>query len=212
MMKTVMLYRRSIQVLVPLMLAACLCSCFPRLLPGDAPTLVRLNPAMPGNMSGGQPKQQITVGIPQLAQDIDNDRITVILKGREVRQLSGARWSAGLGSVVNDCIVRALESTQAFAGVSGEVDGLVSQRRLNSEIRLFALEYASETDSPTARFSAVFRLLDARQAKIVATRQVDVSVPAAGTDTTALVSALEQALEKGLAEMSAWVVANINRK
>lgn len=192
-----------------LLLALSLGGCFPRLDPGPAPAHMRLNPAMPGHIDGKRVKQQITVALPQLAEDIDNDRIAVVVQGREIRHFSGARWSSGLGGVMNDSFARALESTGAFEGVGGEMDGLAARYRLNSDVSLFALEYQSETSLPEARFSASFRLMDAHEAQVIAAKQIELSVPATGSDAASLVAALEKALEQGLAEMCRWVVLNV---
>lgn len=190
-------------------LLAGLGGCLPRLDPGPPPVRIRLNPAMPGGMAGTVIKQQLTVASPELAQDIDNDRIVLIFPGREVRRLSDARWSSGLDGIMNDALVGAFDSTGAFAGIGDELSGLASKYRLNSDIRLFALEYASENGPAEARFIATFRLLDTIEARVVASRTIDIKVPAGGMDTQALVGALEKALEQGLDEVCRWVVASV---
>lgn len=195
-------------IVCALIMIGTLGGCLPRLDPGPAPVRVRLNPAMPGLSGHSASRQQLTVAAPSLAEDIDNDHIVLIFSNREVRYLSHMRWSSSLGTLVYAKLVDALESTQAFAGVGGELTGLAARLRLNSEVSLFALEYASETSAPVARFSGTFRLVNTQDAKVISSRQVDISVPAGATENTALVTAMEKAFERALAEVAAWAVEN----
>lgn len=195
-------------IILLLIFIAFMSGCLPRLDPGPAPVRVRLTPAMPGSAGMAPSKHQLTVSTPSLLQDIDNDRIALIFHSREMRTLSGVRWSSALGEILYRSLTEALQSTEAFSGVGDELAGLASQRRLNSDITLFALEYATETEAPVARFSGTFRLLNSMEAKVIATLQIDIKVPAGSTDNAALVGALEKALEQGLAQISTWAVQN----
>lgn len=208
-MKNITRIQASFSLFILLLMLAGPGGCLPRLDPGPAPTRVRLAPAMPGPVAAGKTKHQIMVAAPSLAEDIDNDRLTLIFHGREVRHLAGVRWSSGLGSIMHDSLMKALESTGAFAGVGDEIDGLAAQRRLNSDIQLFGLEYNSETSAPVARLTATFRLMNTMEARIISTKQIDIKVPAGGMDDDVIIRALEQALEQGLAEVSAWTAGNI---
>ena len=190
-------------------LLLCLASCLPKLDPGPAPIRVRLNPAMPGNTGEAPLNRQITVAMPRAAGDIDNDRIALAFHTREVRYLSGLRWAGNLAPMIQAQIMQALESTGVFSGVGDEVTGLSARARLQTDIRQFALVYASEEGLPVAEFAATFRLLNMSEAKIAATRQVDIQVPASGTDNPALIEAMEKALAQGLGEMAPWVARSV---
>lgn len=195
----------ALMLLMPLGLASCL----PKLDPGPAPDRLLLKPAMPGEMPGRPSAKQLIVSTPTVASDIDNDRIALVYNGREVRYLSGARWSGTLVTLMQRLIIEAVESTKSLAGVGDEVSGIAADARLVSDIKQFSLEYAAEGAAPVARFSATFRLMDLSRAKVMGTREIDVSVPAPGRENAMMARALESALEKGLAELSAWVVENM---
>lgn len=202
--------RCMLQLCVPILVMLLgVTGCLPKLDPGPAPLRVRLNPAMPGSMAAKPSRKQLTVAMPSAASEIDNDRIALVFNGREVRYLSGMRWAGNLPPMIQANLIDALESTNAFAGVGDETVGLASRAKLLGDIKQFALEYPSETAAPVAEFSATFRVLALDDAKIIATRQFAIRVPASGGDNAALLDALEKALEQGLAEISAWVVQSM---
>lgn len=205
-MNSILCRNKSLGFLAVLLcLAAFAGGCLPRLDPGPAPVRVRLNPAMPGSMRAIPLKQQITVGKPGLADDMDSDGVALMFNGRELRHLSDLRWSASLGSIIYDNLVAAIDSANVFSGVGSELAGLSSNYRLDSDISLFALVYESTGAPPKARFTGAFRLMDTRRAQIVASRQIDISVPAGATDSGALVVAMEKAFGQGLAEIAEWL-------
>ncbi|MDR0339391.1 MAG: hypothetical protein LBH65_03840, partial [Desulfovibrio sp.] len=65
---------------------------------------------------------------------------------------------------------------------------------------------SDKNGAPTAVFSAHYRLLNLYSGAIMGTKQVEARVPAGGKDNAALARACESALEKGLAETTAWVL------
>jgi cholesterol transport system auxiliary component len=183
-----------------------LSSCLPRLDPGPAPARIRLNPALPGPIEGKASKRQLTVCLPSVSGDIDNDRISLVFHSREVRYLAGLRWTGNLAPMLQRHMIAALESSKALSGVGDELTGLSARARLTTDVRQFALVYNSDTAPPEARFTATFRLLNLSDARIAGTRTLDIRVPATGRDNDAMVVALEKALQQGLAEMTAWVI------
>jgi ABC-type uncharacterized transport system auxiliary subunit len=196
-------------VLTLLLALLCLTACLPKLDPGPPPAKIRLAPKFPGVYAGKPIKRQIVVSLPNVAGDLDNDRIALVFHEREVRYLGGLRWAGNLAPMLQDYCIAALESTQALAGVGDEMTGLSARTRLLTDVRQFGLAYDSETALPSARFTATFRLLHLSDARIAATRTVDISVPAASRDNPALVEAMEKALQEGLAEMTGWVIENM---
>lgn len=201
--------KKYIPVFMLFMLMLSFTSCLPKLDPGPAPERLLLKPAMPGESGGRPSSRQLVIATPSAASDIDNDRIALVYQGREVRYLSGARWSGSLVTLMQRLIIEAVESTKSLAGVGDEMAGIAADARLVSDIRQFSLEYAAEGVPPVARFSATFRLMDLSRARVIGTREIDVTAPAAGRENAQMARALESALEKGLAELSAWVVESM---
>mgnify|MGYP003623621935 FL=1 len=107
----------AVPACVLLLILSGLFGCLPKLDPGPPPERLLLKPAMPEPLFMTPLKKQLVVSTPTAASDIDNDRIALVYNGREVRYLSGARWSGSLVPLAQRLVIEALESSKAFAGV-----------------------------------------------------------------------------------------------
>jgi ABC-type uncharacterized transport system, auxiliary component len=195
-----------------LLLSLPLSSCVSAMLdPGPPPPRLQLAPAMPARMTDKPVNRQIVVASPVSGAEIDNDRIALIFSGREVRYLGDARWTGSVPVMVRGRLIEALEATGGLRGVSDELAGLVADVRLLTDIKQFALHYSSEDAVPVAALEAGFRLLNLNNGRIMASRSVDIKVPAAGKDRADLAKAMEKALSDTLADIAPWVVEEMRK-
>lgn len=185
-------------------------ACAPLLDPGPPPTRIQLHPAMPPKAEKTVNKQ-LTVAMPMAERDIDSDGIALLFNGREVRYLSGVRWTSRTPKMVQRDIVEALSYSGGLHGVAGEVSGISADIKLEIYIRQFCLRYDVPDAPPTAWFSASFKLIDQKNGRLVASTVVEATAPASGTDTLSLVAASEEALGKGLGELTDWVLASVKK-
>ena len=198
-------------LLLPLLLTV---GCASVLSPGPAPVRLQLSPPLPERMAErpqGPLNRQIIVALPIAGRAIDSDSIALVFHEREVRVLADARWAGTVPYMVQRGLIAALEATGALSGVADESVGIASDVRLLSDIRQFSLHYATEGTTPTAVFSAAFRLLNLSNGKIMAMRDVDVRIPADGRDNAALARAMEAAFGRGLAEVAPWVIEEMRK-
>ena len=183
-----------------------LSACATLLDPGPAPARLQLMPSMPGQMAVKPSNKQLIVAMPMAGRDIDTDNIALVFNNREVRYLSGVRWTSPVPHIVQRALIDALASTNALRGVTDETAGITADAKLLCDIRQFSLRYADPKSVPTAVITASFRLLNLSNGAIMGTRDVNIESPASGRDNAALVTASETALSRCLAEIAPWVV------
>ena len=195
-----------------LLLALGLSSCASLLDPGPPPSRLRLSPAMPARMAGSPLNKQVIVGMPLAGRDIDTDSIALVFNGREVRYLSGVRWTSPVPHIVQRSLIDALTATNGLRGVSDESAGMFADAKLLSDIRQFALRYDDPKGTPTAVVTINFSLLSLSDGAILDTLNVNVTATALGRDNMALVTACETALSSCLSEVAPWVVWTMKTK
>ena len=198
--------RAALAVLVLLSLGACA----PLLDSGPPPTRIQLHPAMPPKAEKSI-NRQLTVAMPQAERDIDSDGIALLFNGREVRYLSGVRWTSRAPRMVQRDIVEALTYSEGLHGVADEASGISADVRLEVYIRQFCLRYDVQDAPPTAWFSASFKLIDQRNGRLLGSKVVETTAPASGTDTLSLVVACEDAFGRALAELTDWVLVSMKK-
>ncbi len=179
--------------------------------PGPAPTRVQLSPAMPAKFTGQPHKKQLVVALPMAGRDIDTDGIALLFHGREVRYLSGMRWTGTVPSLVQRNLLEALEYSGGLRGVADEGAGIAANAKLLCDIKQFSLRYDKEDSVPTAEFEASFRLVDLSNGSVVAGKTAQVTSQAADRETPALMQAFENVLGQALADVTPWVLENMKQ-
>ncbi len=179
--------------------------------PGPAPTRVQLNPDMPARVAAAPFAKQLVVALPVAGRDIDTDSIALIFNQREVRYLSGMRWTGTVPYIVQRGLMDALEASGGLKGVADEGAGISANVKLLCDVRQFALRYADEKAAPSAEFAASLKLVNLNNGLVLSAKNLDISVPAGGRDNAALIKAMEQALSQGLAQATPWVLENMKR-
>lgn len=186
-------------------------ACAAMLDPGPPPPRLQLRPALPAPRAEAPLNKQLVVALPTAGRELETDRIALLFKGREVRFLAEARWTGSVPHLLQRHIVEAFEASRALAGVSDEVAGIVAHAKLLTDVKMFGLEYASDGATPTACFSANFRLLDLYSGKILAVRSLETRAPAGGREPADLAVACEKALSAALSELTAWTAETLRR-
>lgn len=187
-------------------------ACGPLLNPGPPPVRLQLSPALPAPMLATPLQRQLVVATPVAGREIDTDNIALLFNNREVRYLAGARWTSSVPFLVQSGLIEALEASRILRGVSNESAGISADVRLLTDIRSFHLIYQAEGTTPTAVFEATFRLLNLSNGKILDTHTVEVRVPAASRDRSALAGAVETAFAKALDQTVTWVAQTLRAK
>lgn len=186
--------------------------CFAGVLdPGPPPARLALIPALPPPLPGQAIDKQLSVALPVCGGELDNDRIATVFADREVRYLADTRWTSSVPVLLRTTMIEALEAVGGLRGVGDELAGLAADARLLTDLRKFALYYETEGGAPVAVFEAGFRLLNLRNGKVMASLTVSEKAGAAGEERTALASAMEAALQRGLARLAPWVVEEMHK-
>jgi cholesterol transport system auxiliary component len=180
-------------------------ACGGLLNPGPPPARVQLNPAMPDKVSSTV-KKQLIIAVPQTEGDMDADGIALLFHGRELRHLSGVRWISPVPGMIQHAIIDALQASGGLSGVADDMAGISANARLLCDLRRFCLRYDTENAPPTAWFYATLRLVDQSNGRLMGAISLDIAVPAASTDTPALLQAMESALQQALADITAWTL------
>jgi cholesterol transport system auxiliary component len=189
----------------PLLAVLLLSACGGILNPGPPPARIQLNPDMPGK-AAFQINKQLVVAMPQAEGDADSESIDLLFQGRELRHLAGARWISPAPRMIQRSVIEAIQASGGLSGVADEFAGISARARLLCDLRRFCLRYGPETAPPAAWFQATLRLVDQSNGRLLGTTSLDISVPAASNDTSALIQAMESALQEALAGITAWTL------
>lgn len=147
---------------------------------------------------------QLLVESPRASDALDSTRIAVMPAPGVLEVFPAARWRDPAPRMLRSLIVQAFDDSGRIVGVSGSTSGLSADYALAIELRDFQAEVDGGTVSAVIRLHA--KLFDPRANRIVATRQFNVSAPAAGNDVAAAVNAFEQALDELLPQLVDWTL------
>jgi cholesterol transport system auxiliary component len=178
-------------------------ACGGLLNPGPPPARIQLNPAMPGK-APTVIRKQLIVAPPQVEGDMDADSIALLFHGRELRHLSGMRWISPVPQMIQHAIIDAFQTSGGLAGVADDMAGISASARLLCDLRRFCLRYDTEIAPPSAWLYVTLRLVDQSNGRLLGTTTLDISVPAASPEPSALLQAMESTLQQALARITAW--------
>jgi cholesterol transport system auxiliary component len=166
---------------------------------------------MPAQSAGIALNKQLVVALPAAGRDIDTDSIALLFNNREIRYLSGVRWTSPAPNILQRSLIDALTAAKSLRGVTDESAGILADAKLLCDLRQFSLHYPDSEGAPTAVITGIFRLLNLSGGSIMDVRRVHVEVPASDRDTSALALACETALSRCLAEVTPWVIQTMAR-
>jgi phospholipid/cholesterol/gamma-HCH transport system substrate-binding protein len=146
---------------------------------------------------------QIVVPEPSALTSLDSERITTVSAESVLSSLPDAQWSDAVTRIVQANIIRGLEDSQAFSGVSRPMDEPAADFRLAIDVRKFQLGAGQ-----TGEVELGARIIDST-GRIIASQAFRGSAAVAGPEPAAAVAAIDQAFGKAGIELIAWVARTI---
>jgi phospholipid/cholesterol/gamma-HCH transport system substrate-binding protein len=152
------------------------------------------------------PDVQIIVPEPSALLSLDSEKISIVSADGALSALTDGQWSDSVVRIVQTAIIRGLEDSKAFAGVSRPMDELSSDFRLAIDVRKFQIAPGSVAE---VEFGG--KIIDG-QKRIVAAQVFRSSAPVAAADAPAAVAGFDQAMDKAGPELIAWVARAIAKQ
>jgi len=170
--------------------------------PLDTYTLSPLRDAPPE--TGG--RGHLVVELPTSGGELATDRILIKVSPRQAEYLPGARWSEPAPAMVQTLLVSSLLSRGGLRLINRDGAGLNPDFTLMTEIIAFQAElHGVPPASAQVHVSVQSTLIRESDREIAGTRRFD-SLRAVSSDTTvALVAGLDDAMQRVLSEVVAWV-------
>ena len=151
------------------------------------------------------PNAQIIVPEPSALLSLDSEKISIVSADGALSALTDGQWSDSVVRVVQTAIIRGLEDSKAFAGVSRPMDDLGSDFRLAIDVRKFQIG-----PGPAVEIEFGGKIIDG-QKRIVAAQVFRSSAPIATTDAPAAVAGFDQAMNAAGPELIGWVARVISK-
>ncbi len=145
------------------------------------------------------PGVQIIVPEPSALLSLDSEKISIVSADGALSALTDGQWSDSVVRIVQTALIRGLEDSKAFAGVSRPMEELGSDFRLAIDVRKFQIG-----PGPVAEIEFGGKIIDG-QKRIVAAQVFRSSAPVAAADAPAAVAGFDQAMDKAGPELIAWV-------
>ena len=180
--------------------------------PGAPLSQVLASPKLPGKNDGPPITREVTIMLPLTGDDLNSDRMAVLINGFEVRYLDGMKWTSATPWMMQRLLLESLESTRALAAVSEEGSNLISDVRLAVDIKRFYLRYDTPDATPKVEIVMNARLMDMAASTMLGTTTISALQECAGSGTQHIVAAYNLALTKVLADSSDWVLSTLRAK
>lgn len=145
------------------------------------------------------PGVQIIVPEPSALMSLDTERIAIVSADGSLSALTDGQWSDAVVRIVQTAIVRGLEDSKAFGGVSRPLEELTSDFRLAIDVRKFQIGAGQVSEVELGG-----KIIDSK-GRIVAAEVFRFSAPIGGTDAASAVVGFDQAMGKVGPELIAWV-------
>ena len=152
------------------------------------------------------PSVQIIVPEPSALMSLDSEKIAVISPDGALSSLADGQWSDSVVRIVQTAIVRGLEDSRAFAGVSRPMEELNADFRLAIDVRKFQIG-----PGQVAEIELGTKIIDG-QKRIVAAQVFRASAPVAAAEAPAAVAGFDQAMDKAGPDLVAWVARVIAKQ
>ena len=165
------------------------------------PQIYRLDPVLPPWDAGSNVSWQLAVARPTAMQTLDTERIA-LMRGAAMDYYADAQWNDSVPRLVQSLLVEAFERSGRILAVARESEGVRGDYTLETEIRDFDAQYATENGAPTVVVDVMARLLGA-QGAVVTSQEVKQSAPAAANSVASVVAAFDHAVGAALAQIVA---------
>ena len=167
-------------------------------------------PAMTTHADWPQADWSLLVAKPAAGQLLDNDRIAVRPSPGAISVYKGAAWSDPAPELVQTALLRSFEDSQKILSVSRPGAGVRGEYQLQSDLRNFESIY--DGTRPQAVVELYAKLIHTADGEVVAARVFRETEPAAGVEVGSVVDAFSRALERVTGQVTAWTLAEGNRR
>lgn len=192
-----------------LLLAGCSASLLPK--PPPQPELFTLDGGAPADAptrpAGSAIGPTLVVATPRAAAGYDSTQMVYQRRAQEVEHFAYARWVDTPAQMLAPLIVDALQRSAAFAAVVQAPTSAATDLRLDTEV--IRLQHDFSVVPSRVRLTLRAVLLDAARHRVLATRDFDLDEDAASADPYGGVVAAQRAVQRMLAQLSAFCAASI---
>ncbi len=145
------------------------------------------------------PGVQLIVPEPSALMSLDSEKIAIVSAEGALSALPDGQWSDAVTRIVQAAIIRGLEDSHAFAGVSRPLEELTSDFRLAIDVRKFQIG-----PGQLAEVELSGKIVD-NKGRIIATQVFQSSASVGASDAAAAVAGFDQAIGKMGSDLVAWV-------
>lgn len=166
---------------------------------GSTPTTYDLSAPRDFGRIGGA-RATLVINEPTTVQTLDSDRMIVRDSGGALSFLGGTQWADRIPKLVQTRLIQTFENGSRIASVSRPGERIVPDLQLNTDIRSFNIDAATNT----AVVEITAKLVGDRTGHIQRARLFSARVPVGAVDGAAAAHALDQALSKVLIDIVRW--------
>ena len=180
--------------------------------PAPAPTLFALDDAAPASAparKAAAAAPTLLVSTPHAAAGFDSRSIVYLRQAHEIETFAYSQWVDTPAQMLAPLIARAIEGTGAFRAVVLAPSSAAAELRLDTELIRLQHEFTAQPSQVRLTLRAV--LVDTATRRVVAVREFDTRVPSASEDPYGGVVAANQAVQRLLAELAAFVASEAAR-
>ncbi len=196
-------------LVLPAWLAGCAGSWLPK--PAAAPARFTLDDgspaATPHEAAAGAPA--LVVAVPRAAPGYDSTRIVYVRHAQELETFAFHEWVDTPARMLAPLLVRALQGSGAFRAVLQAPSAASGALQLETEVIRLQQDFGTRPSHVRLTLRAV--LLDSATRQVIAWREFDENVEAAGDDPVAGVVAAQQATRRALAALAAFCARQVPR-
>lgn len=149
------------------------------------------------------PGVQVIVPEPSALASLDSERIAIVSADGALSALADGQWSDAVTRIVQATVIRALEDSRAFGGVSRTLDELTVDFRFVIDVRKFQIARGQ-----VAEVELGGKIIDSK-GRIIATQVFRSSAPVSASDAATAVAAFDQAMGTMGPELVTWVVRTV---
>lgn len=173
----------------------------------EAPRYVRLQLTGAEAVIAAAPATAATVlvALPRALPGFGTTHFAYVEEARELRYYGRHEWITEPANMLQPAVVRALESSGAFAAVLSPPSTAVASHRLDLELVALYQDYRATSGSSELVLTVRAQLVSMETRAVVATRTFDYREPA-GTGPVSGAAAADRALARLLEELAAFCV------
>ncbi len=163
-----------------------------------------LSPLIPDTPARGPSRGALIVETPTAPASLATDRLVIRPGGNAVALLPGARWTDSAPAQLQALLTRTLAATGRFTLVTAGGAPVRPDTLLLTDLTAF--DIAVTDAGPVARVAATLTLVREADRRILATRRIATSAPAASTGGADAVAAFDAATAQFLSQAAAFVI------